>query len=195
MSEYSLILGTMVSSTARAAPLAPDERRDALAAVFLDLVRAHGRVPTTAEIAAAAGVAEGTIFRAFATKEALQADAVQAVTEALAREIGFSASSSRRLGLENAALTMQEVTGERWEGVSGITPITESGLEGEVAAVARDFVELAPRVEVGLGPRQVVAHLRGDRQVLQGLEDMLTRGDLVPSDLTVRRQETEEPAA
>jgi len=126
---------------------------------------------------------------------AVRAEAVQAVTEALAREIGFTASSSRRLGLETAALAMQEGTGERWEGVSGITPITESGLEGEVAAVARDFVELAPRIEVGLGARQVVAHLRGDRQVLQGLEDLLTRGDLIPADLTVRREETEEPAA
>ena len=79
MSEHSLILLTMVTTTVRAAPLAPDERRDALAAVFLDLVRAHGRVPTTAEIATAAGVAEGTIFRAFGTKEALQADAVQVI--------------------------------------------------------------------------------------------------------------------
>ena len=79
--------------------------------------------------------------------------------------------------------------------MSGISPATESGLESEVATVARDFVELAPRIEAGAGARQVVAHLRGDRQVLQGLEDLLTRGDLVATDLTVRRGETEEPAA
>lgn len=57
--------------------MAPDERRDVLVGVFLDLARQYGRVPSTSEIARAAGVAEGTIFRAFGTKDALQTDAVQ----------------------------------------------------------------------------------------------------------------------
>jgi AcrR family transcriptional regulator len=55
----------------------PDDRRDALIAVFLDLAHREGRPPTTSEIAREAGVAEGTIFRAFATKDALQEEAVQ----------------------------------------------------------------------------------------------------------------------
>lgn len=87
MSEHSLILGTMGTTTGRAAPLAPDERRDALVTVFLQLAREHGRVPTTSEIARAGGVAEGTIFRAFPSKGALQADAVEA---------GFCPASARR---------------------------------------------------------------------------------------------------
>ncbi len=123
------------------------------------------------------------------------ADAMQRVTESLAREIGFPEDSARRLGLEAAAVVFQQETGERWEGVTGITPLTESGLESEVAHVARDFVELMPRLEVGAGPRQVVAHLRGDRQVLQALEDLLHRGELALSDLASGEVDRRSPAA
>ena len=55
----------------------PDDRREALIGVFLDLAHREGRPPTTSEIAREAGVAEGTIFRVFATKDALQDEAVQ----------------------------------------------------------------------------------------------------------------------
>jgi AcrR family transcriptional regulator len=112
----------MATTTGRAAPLAPDERRDALVTVFLRLAREHGRVPTTSEIAQAGGVAEGTIFRAFPNKGALQADAVEAAFcpasarrefEAIDRSlpmrerlVGFATILQRRvrdvLGLMNA---------------------------------------------------------------------------------------------
>ena len=68
----------MATTAGRAAPLPPTERREALIDVFLDLARRHGRVPTTSEIAGAAGVAEGTIFRVFPSKDALQTAAVEA---------------------------------------------------------------------------------------------------------------------
>ena len=62
----------------RATRMSRDDRRDALMAVFVGLARREGRPPTTSEIAQEAGVAEGTIFRVFATKEALEREAVQA---------------------------------------------------------------------------------------------------------------------
>jgi AcrR family transcriptional regulator len=55
----------------------PDDRRDALIEAFVRLAHREGRKPTTSEIAQEAGVAEGTIFRVFPTKEVLEKEVVQ----------------------------------------------------------------------------------------------------------------------
>jgi AcrR family transcriptional regulator len=51
--------------------MSPEERRDELTDVTLRLLRVHGRAVTTRHIAEAAGIAEGTIFRAFVSKDEL----------------------------------------------------------------------------------------------------------------------------
>ncbi|MEY2401271.1 MAG: hypothetical protein QOJ08_1382 [Ilumatobacteraceae bacterium] len=55
----------------RAAPLPPAERRAAIIAATLPLLLAHGPAVTTRQIAEAAGIAEGTIFRVFPDIESL----------------------------------------------------------------------------------------------------------------------------
>nr|WP_284286883.1 helix-turn-helix domain-containing protein [Angustibacter aerolatus] len=53
----------------RATPLSPDERRRHLVDATLPLLVQHGRAVSTRQIARAAGVAEGTIFRVFDSKD------------------------------------------------------------------------------------------------------------------------------
>jgi AcrR family transcriptional regulator len=68
----------MIARMARAVPMTVDDRRRALIDVTLPLLREHGRTVTTKQIAEAAGVAEGTIFRAFESKDDLILAAVEA---------------------------------------------------------------------------------------------------------------------
>src|SRR3569623_2797245 len=61
----------------RATPLPPDARRASIIAATMPLLRRVGTSVTTAQIAMAAGVAEGTLFRAFADKDALIGAAIK----------------------------------------------------------------------------------------------------------------------
>ena len=74
MSEHSLTVlkwSAMSTKTGRAKPLSPEQRRTAILDAVIPLLVERGAAVTTAEMAEAAGIAEGTIFRVFPDKTAL----------------------------------------------------------------------------------------------------------------------------
>lgn len=73
MSAHSL---TVVGVTPRATPLSAEDRRTTLIDATLPLLLEHGRTVTSKQIAEAAGIAEGTIFRVFDSKDDLIAAAL-----------------------------------------------------------------------------------------------------------------------
>jgi len=99
----------------RATPLAPDARRQHLIDSTIPLLHEHGRSVTTRLIAEAAGVAEGTIFRVFASKDDL-IDAVVAKVFEPGRMIEEIASIGDEESLRERALALVRLTQKNMTG-------------------------------------------------------------------------------
>jgi AcrR family transcriptional regulator len=103
----------------------PVERRAAIVAAVVPLLAEFGDAVTCRQIAAAAGVAEGTLFRAFTDKDELLRAALDAALdpeplEAALRRIDPSLPFERRL-VEATALVQQRVV-DVWRLVSNLGP-------------------------------------------------------------------------
>lgn len=100
----------------RAAPMPPDERRAAILTAAVPLLRERGAQVSTRELAEAAGVAEGTLFRVFPDKRALLRAALGEAMdpEPLVRDL---AGVDRAHPLEARVRRVIEIVSLRMDGV------------------------------------------------------------------------------
>ncbi|HEY1280772.1 MAG TPA: TetR family transcriptional regulator [Acidimicrobiales bacterium] len=148
----------MLTSTRRAPAMPPEERRAAIVAATIPLLAVMGTTVTTKQIADAAGVAEGTIFRVFADKEAVIDAAVAAALDtapteralaAIGRDIPFEAR------LESAVQILQNRITEIWQLLSMLGRTAPAGQRTR----QQDLVELVALFE------DERAHLRRDPEL------------------------------
>ncbi|NHI20056.1 TetR/AcrR family transcriptional regulator [Phycicoccus endophyticus] len=96
--------------TPRAPAMSPHDRRAAIIEATVPLLREHGAGLTTKQVADAAGIAEGTVFRAFGTKDELIKSCATAVfdTTTLVAELrGVAAEHSLDARLTAAVAALQ----------------------------------------------------------------------------------------
>ncbi|MEO8265659.1 MAG: TetR/AcrR family transcriptional regulator [Ilumatobacteraceae bacterium] len=117
----------------RAAPLPPSERRAAIVAATLPLLLVHGSAVTTRQIAEAAGIAEGTIFRAFPDIESLLQATVDAAYDPaqVAKELeAISGSGSLERRLVQAVRILQARLTSMWQ-LTSITGVPKPAARGK----------------------------------------------------------------
>lgn len=117
----------MVVRAERARRLPPDERREALIAATLPLVLHHGPGVTTRQIAEAADVAEGTIFRVFPDKDALVRAVVRRACDPTQTLLELAAVDGR-LPLRERLVAVVEIVQRRLRGIFRL--IDALGLQG-----------------------------------------------------------------
>ena len=100
----------------RARPMAPDDRRDAILDAVIPLLLEHGRDATSRQFAEAAGVAEGTVFRAFGDKESLVRAAAERFLDPLPLRAALK-SIDPELLLEDKLKQVLELLQSRFQGV------------------------------------------------------------------------------
>jgi len=165
----------------RAAALPPAERRAAIIAATLPLMLEQGTAVTTRQIAEAAGIAEGTIFRVFPDKEALVAAVVEAAIDPGPVEVALAAidpTAALDARLEVAVRIMQARLRNIWRlmaatGSSMGPPDPKRSRTTEFAALTALFAADASAIS---RPPKVAA------QLLRGLTLALTHPSLTPDE-------------
>jgi AcrR family transcriptional regulator len=153
--------GTLEKSRSRAAALPPEERRARIVEATLPLLLAHGTALTTRQIAEAAGIAEGTIFRVFPDKESLIAAVVEAALDTTTVDAQFEAIDTA-LPLDERLIAAVEILRRRMADVlqlRAVVGILDQRPSADMGALAAVFEP--DRASLRRDPVQAAHLLRG----------------------------------
>ncbi|WP_354568933.1 helix-turn-helix domain-containing protein [Glaciihabitans sp. UYNi722] len=155
----------MVEKAQRASPLSVDDRRAMIIDAAIPLLIENGRSVTTRQIADEAGIAEGTIFRAFGDKESLIQAAIVRHLDPAPLERGL-ADISPDMPLADKVCRVIELMRDRFEQVIGFMSVLGEVGRPPVANRRIEFAETIARilepdlVELNLPPERVAHYIR-----------------------------------
>src|SRR3954470_15731506 len=134
----------------------PDERRSMIVAATLPLLLEHGDRVTSRQIAEAAGIAEGTIFRVFSDKDEIIVAVLEATLDQAPLEADLAAISAD-LAFEDAlvaaVIVIQQRVIDTWRLLSSVgtrfhdtvrRPMADSDALVRLFAAHRDRISVEP---------------------------------------------------